>query len=182
MSQSTAQGPQLPPDVEATLRHIELLIEKQARLAQAQDEATQVLRDLVRKHRWSADLALYFHGRLGTGGVKHRGPIFQGTGWSLDRLRRVEQYRAAIDEPRNAMVGPGVEAVYALIDGGQVVYVGRTSHLSQRLKAHRRNGNTFDEWETYPCESRKHARDLEAVLIQQHRPPRNRRIETRVVA
>lgn len=182
MSQSTAQGKKLPPDVEATLQHIELLIAKQARLADAQSDATDVLMDLVRRHPWSADQAQYLRDRLAANNVKHRGPILQMTGWSNTRLSKVQELRLAQKQPRNAMVGKGVEVVYVLIEDGQVVYIGISAHVRERFKQHRRNGNTFDEWEIYPCESRKAARDLEAVLIQQHRPPRNRRVESRVVA
>lgn len=181
MSQSSAHENTFPNDVEATLRHIELLILKQRRLAAAQKEATEVLEDLVGRHQWSAQSAMALRQRMNEYEVWHRGSIFQRTGWTMDKAKRVLHADHVKTNPRNSMVGSGIECVYALIEAGEVVYVGISRNVSQRFKAHRRSGNTFDEWEIYPCENRKAARDLEAVLIQQHRPARNVRVERRVI-
>lgn len=75
---------------------------------------------------------------------------------------------------------PGRFCVYLLKQEGFVNYVGFSGNVRARLKTHRRLKQIpFDDYEIFRIGSKAEALDLEAVLIQQHRPPYNRRIEKR---
>lgn len=65
--------------------------------------------------------------------------------------------------------------IYALTWGGEIVYVGRTGHLKQRLNAHRSDGKVFDNHEVlFVVFSQKVAERREVRLIKKHRPPYNK--------
>jgi predicted GIY-YIG superfamily endonuclease len=72
----------------------------------------------------------------------------------------------------------GVPVVYVLLRRGTIVYVGQSTDVKSRVSSHRRT-KSFDAVELYVCDSQLEAADLEAVLIDQHRPQYNKRIERR---
>ena len=63
--------------------------------------------------------------------------------------------------------------VYVLVKStGEVIYVGKTTHLPSRITAHR--AKPWDWCEVIVCESEQAALDLEGDLIFQHQPDLNR--------
>lgn len=60
--------------------------------------------------------------------------------------------------------------IYLLVADGQVIYIGQTGRLDNRLKIHRRNGLVFEEVHTERATSRPAALHREAELIHQHHP------------
>ena len=63
--------------------------------------------------------------------------------------------------------------VYILINAsGEVIYVGKTTHLPSRITAHR--AKPWEWCEAVVCESEQAALDLEGDLIFQHQPDLNR--------
>ena len=85
-------------------------------------------------------------------------------------------------ERGTTLPGPGMPCVYALLIGQVVVYVGRTTNVRNRLKAHYTGGKRYDSAEWWICDDEDVARDLEAILQRQHRPSWNLRTETRTGA
>jgi hypothetical protein len=74
--------------------------------------------------------------------------------------------------------GAGTPVVYVLLRGGTIVYVGQSTDVKARVGSHRAT-KSFDAVELYICDSVLEAADLEAVLINQHLPQYNKRIERR---
>lgn len=65
--------------------------------------------------------------------------------------------------------------VYCLVaPGGEIVYVGQTCNLPNRLTTHaQRFRELVTEIDVYRCSNREKARELESVLILQHSPRYN---------
>lgn len=73
----------------------------------------------------------------------------------------------------------GDPCVYAFHDNaGVIIYVGRSENLRGRMK-HHEHKNKAAGWRAWICQTRSEMVDLEAILIIQHRPRLNYRIESR---
>lgn len=63
---------------------------------------------------------------------------------------------------------------YMLMWKGEVVYVGMSTKIKDRLSSHNcRGGKLFDSAEVIACASQPSAWDLEGELIREHRPRYN---------
>lgn len=69
----------------------------------------------------------------------------------------------------------GTWVVYQLTLGSDLLYIGSTGSLYDRLKAHSRE-KTFDSWRAARCATEIECRHLETALIDRYRPPLNRMI------
>lgn len=110
--------------------------------------------------------------------VVGRNTLVEATGWSIQSLIRYKE-SGEIPPPMK-----GQNVVYLLLDGSEVVYIGCTRTAVKRLAQHRKRRRQdsefqWDSTEFIRCDSEEHARDLEAILQQQHRPKYNKRIEKR---
>lgn len=123
--------------------------------------------------------------------------LVHGTGWEklsvaagLPKLRDViasqrsqcndgeGKWKGTFPIPKDAFrPARGSWVVYQLLAGDTVLYIGSTGDLSARLHSHSRT-KEFDGWRAALCESERQCRDLEAALIDRHRPPLNRMIAT----
>lgn len=63
--------------------------------------------------------------------------------------------------------------VYFLIDGGRIVYVGKTMRAGSRLHLHVADGKTFDRVAFVECESVEQMSELEFAYICKFDPPLN---------
>jgi hypothetical protein len=86
-----------------------------------------------------------------------------------------------IDAPRGPLAAWPIESqaptigVYLLLLGGEVVYVGSSLTMVERVKAHQQNGRPFDRVifiPTFACDRE----DLERILIDAIQPKQNRTI------
>lgn len=68
--------------------------------------------------------------------------------------------------------------VYALVDRGQVIYVGRTKRLRNRVREHEKKGWTFDDVRQVALDAPTAAR-TEAAWIQRLKPRLNQVLHTR---
>jgi hypothetical protein len=62
--------------------------------------------------------------------------------------------------------------VYVLWDGIDVVYVGHSNHVMQRILQHAKRGLVFDTWSLIKCWP-EDMLNLERQLIQKYQPPLN---------
>lgn len=175
----------------ATLQHIRLIQEKEARLANARQEAlAQVL------HRIGSDyrtghlapeqlFAAFLEIRtLEMSGRMRMWDEIVGMSWQrLIQLGKqlpngpegswVGEYPIPADAPRPIY---GISVVYVLFDeANQPCYVGSTNKLSARLNAHKKDGKRFVRWQAHHCGDREHAYRLEDRLLRQHKPYLNRK-------
>lgn len=187
--------PDLPEElalsVEATLQHIRLIQEKEARLAEARRNAlTQTLHRIGSDYRTgrltqqqlcTAVLAIQ---NLNMPGRMKAWDEIVGVSWKrLCQLAKqlpngpegswVGEYPIPLDAPRPIY---GVPVVYVLFDeANEPVYVGSTDKFSPRVTAHEKSGKRFVRWQAHPCEDREHAYRLEDRLLKQHKPRLNRK-------
>lgn len=146
-------------------RRLETLIEaEKATLAALEAQGHRLPDPVPREHAEAAFARTSRHARK----------VLACLGWSVvyDVAGAPPQLRRRGGEPAHA--------VYLLKLAGEVVYIGRSRNVRVRVKDHRRD-KTFDSVEVIPVDSAHAACDLEAVLLQQHRPRLNRRIEQRPV-
>lgn len=69
---------------------------------------------------------------------------------------------------------PPHAVAYLLFDhAGEVIYVGSSGSLSQRLRTHWREGKRFVRWQAWYAPDRKAAYDLEDRLLKAHLPVLN---------
>lgn len=171
----------LPEDVAANIEHIKRLRSKIESLEEIYDESARALSASVRRYRWSIDDAILLIESLPSGrGFRHMMQAIQSSGWTRRQVTEIMKERRLRREQGNQyMPKNGTPCVYVLRLHGVTVYVGRSINVRERMKNHKKSGNTYDDYEIYICESKKEMIDLEAVLIQQYRPVRNRRIERR---
>jgi hypothetical protein len=154
------------------LQHLVLLKNKIDSLTQSYEAAivatgTQMFRDEIEE---DAIIGVYHF--LKQNNYRNRSVLIEKSGYNSNVLAYYARNETKA-HPRK-----GIHCVYLLIKDSEVVYVGRSQNLKLRLKQHRRDKD-FDRHEFYRCESIDKAKDLEAVLIQQHRPRLNQRIEKR---
>jgi hypothetical protein len=113
----------------------------------------------------------------------HHVTVLRAMGWSSIEHARTAGNRHGTTGPPPldpyAFPKQGTPCVYALLVGKTVTYVGRSLYVKQRLKQHYKDGRRYDSAQWWACDSESEARDLEAVLQQQHRPAWNARIEAR---
>lgn len=102
----------------------------------------------------------------------YRSLLLESAGYSSNELAYYARSETQ-QHPRK-----GINCVYLLLKDNQVIYIGRSANLKSRLNQHRRDKD-FDNSEFHRCDSLNQAKDLEAILIQQHRPILNQRIEKR---
>lgn len=154
----------IPDDVAANLQHVMALNYKIQRLSENLRDAVDVLASSVA--RWDvsdARQALRVCEMLTEQQVPGRGAVRSSLKPFVNMGHRINH------------------CVYVLLYNAEVVYVGRSAgKQSERVKQHDKNGKIFDEVVLYECRDRKHMFDLEAVLIDQHRPRYNQRLEVRV--
>lgn len=175
---------QLPKDVQANLDHAIRIRQKIDRLEATYRESVAALDASISRHKWTFYEALELYAAIPDDKrFTWISTAFSKTGWSRGEIR----YSIQEDDDRggilNRYIPPkGTPTVYALIEDGQVVYVGRSMNVRNRMKQHRKSGNTYDDYEIYICGSDNEMKDLEAVLIQQHHPRRNVRVERRTTS
>lgn len=175
----------------ATLQHIRLIQEKEARLANARQEAlAQAL------HRIGSDyrtghltpeqlFAAFLEIRtLEMSGRMRMWDDIVGLSWQ----RLIQLGKQLPNGPEGSWVGEhpipadaprpiyGISVVYVLFDEtNQPCYVGSTNKLSARLNAHKKDGKRFVRWQAHHCGDRDHAYRLEDRLLRQHKPYLNRK-------
>ena len=189
MSEDLPEG--LATSVSATLQHIGLIQEKEARLAQARREAMeQVIHRIASEHR----AGRLTHEQLCVAMVAIRATQHKGAMKLWDETvgvpwQRLAQYAKRLPNgPAGSWVGEypipanapipiyGVPVVYVLFDENNTpCYVGSTDKLSPRLTAHGKDGKRFVRWQAHPCDDRDHAYRLEDRLLKQHKPYLNRK-------
>lgn len=154
----------VPEDLRATIEHAVKLTQKIERLKQAQREAMQAAAEAAKRWRpVDMKVAQRLCDDLRDAEIPHRGLVREALHVGNNKLR--------VDRC----------VVYALVSEGVIVYVGRSMNaVKERVRSHDSAGKIFDEVHLYQCRSESHMRDLEAVLIDQHRPLYNIRQERRV--
>lgn len=181
----------LATSMSATLQHVALLQEKEARLARARGEAMeQVIHRIATEYR--AGNLTYEHlcaAMVAIRAVQHRGAMKRwdqvvGVPW-----KRLAHYAKRLPNgPEGSWIGEypipadapipiyGVPVVYVLFDETNTpCYVGSTDRLSPRLTAHEKDGKRFVRWHAHPCKDRDHAYRLEDRLLRQYKPYLNRK-------
>ncbi len=72
--------------------------------------------------------------------------------------------------------GPGVHVVYVLFDADLTpCYLGSSSNLANRLRAHAHDGKRFARWQAYRHASRDAAREAETRMLRDVMPYLNRK-------
>jgi hypothetical protein len=175
----------------ATLGHIELIQNKEARLAEARRNAlAQALHRIGSDYRTGhlsqvqlcAALA-----RIRTVQMPGRMNMWDeivGVPWKrVDQLAKqlpngpegswVGEYPITANAPRPIT---GVPVVYVLFDeANEPCYVGSTDKFTTRMNAHVKNGKRFVRWQAHPADDREHAYRLEDRLLRRHKPYLNRK-------
>tara|TARA_R110000764_G_scaffold224597_1_gene313822 strand:+ start:333 stop:881 length:549 start_codon:yes stop_codon:yes gene_type:complete len=162
---SQAENEPLPEDVASSLEHLLRLDDKIVRLSEARQATLAAL--TVSTARWAPS--------------PHVASAIEMVNVLKDRdIRGRSRIRQIVNPNMNAATAIR-HCVYALISVSDVVYVGRSEgHQSHRVNKHHKSGKVFDEVILYRCRDAAHMKDLEAVLIDQHRPYYNRKAEPRV--
>lgn len=190
-SDELADEPTVPEPLAATAQHIELLHNKRARLLEAVlDAEQQYVQAVWREHRagqldWRELIACYE--RLRSWGLQGYSRRWLAViPYDLVTMRR---RAAAVPDLDGTWKGPtgwplpegsvypirGVFVVYVLLDENlSPIYVGSTQHFRERMKRHHTAGKRWSSWVAYPCESRKHAYEIETRFLRQYQPSGNR--------
>lgn len=159
----------VPAELKATLDHICRIDRQIERLTAARADAMRQAITAAGRLSLDRQAGAALSRWLSTRNVQGRGWICQAAGWSSQRLR--SSY-----PPR------GIPCVYLLLLGADVVYVGRSEHVKPRIERHKKDKRgLFNGAEIIECLSTEAMIDLEAVLIEQHRPSLNVRHERRPV-
>lgn len=181
----------LHASLDATLQHVNLIKDKEDRLAAARMEAMeQALHRIATEYRTGA----LTYTQLCTALVAVRATKQQGSMRLWDDVvgvswKRLAQYAKRLPNgPEGSWIGEypipadapmpiyGVPVVYVLFDdANEPCYVGSTDKLSPRLTAHEKSGKHFVRWQAHPCDDRDHAYRLEDRLLRQHKPYLNRK-------
>lgn len=185
------------PEYEATTRHIELIDQKTARLAQARTDSLAQLFTSVRNDYNAGRLNRYdllhlykgLRERVGAGLAPAWDAVGMpiSAGWIITRLTRWDEYaRNGPDElswvgvfpiaPGDAAPFADEPVVYVLYDASnEPVYVGSTNGFRKRLRDHWKDGKRFVAWMAVPCVNRERAYELEEALLRQRMPKLNKR-------
>lgn len=89
---------------------------------------------------------------------------------SVDEV--IENYVDKLSKNKIRIESIDVFYVYALWDKDEIVYVGQSTHLGQRIMAHKKN-KTFDSYSFFKCETFDDMDSIEATLIVQLQPKYN---------
>lgn len=92
--------------------------------------------------------------------------------WAVSEERAMRAVRNGTD-PLHSPCPYRIAGVYGLYLGGELVYVGRSSHVYRRLNDHNRAGVAWDGFRIYKCSDSIRAAELEASLIRRHQPRYN---------
>lgn len=185
-------GDELARSIAATIQHIELVRNREQKLASAREAAQEQL-----FHRIGA---AHRAGEISDAGLI---PIFERIragkvlgsrkAWdqhiSLKWLKMQYLKRQLPNGPEGTWVGSnpcasddpapteGIPVVYVLFDEtNEPCYVGSTDNFRQRLKAHAKDGKQFARWQAHPCTDREQAYELEVRLLKERMPRLNRRV------
>jgi len=90
-----------------------------------------------------------------------------------------KEWKTEFDEsPTTYTVPPitkGKTYIYALIDdGGSILYVGKTTHLTQRITQHRKEKDVFCSYMFFECDP-SCAMDIEHAMYKKYLPPWNKK-------
>lgn len=170
----------MPADVAANIDHIDRLDRKLARIQDHRRDALAAMVQAVRRHPWPLEDAMCLLEYLRAAGVE-AGLAIEAAGYRMQKLHHFHKRvaRRDGDDERRWAPDDGTPTVYLLLLDGVVVYIGCTEHPIARVAAHRQDGRVFDDAHYFTQPTLHDARDLEAVLINQHRPAGNKRIEKR---
>lgn len=185
-------GGELGASISASIQHIELIREKEAKLKAAREEAeSQVLHRVgTAYHAGDIDerqlLAVFERYRQlgGSGGYMRWNKNVRVTWHQMLKIRLsftngpegtwIGRYPCAAEDPAPRQ---GTNVVYVLYGtDNEPCYVGSTNNLRVRLKAHARDGKDFVRWQAYRCRDREHAYELEDRLLREHKPYLNRKV------
>ncbi len=158
----------VPAGITATIDHIHRI------------DALDALVHAVGCRTWDLEEAMQLLEYLREVGVEP-GRAITAAGYSPQRLHHFHKHTARRDglDGRRWAPEDGTPTVYLLLASTEVVYVGCTEHAVERVAAHRLSGRPFDDAHYFTQPTLRDARDLEAVLIDQHRPVGNKRVEKR---
>lgn len=183
--------PHLATSIASTLQHIQLIQEKESRLAEARQRALEQT-----LHRIGTD---YRTGRitqhqLCTAFMEIRRLQMSGRMNAWDEIvgfssrRLIQLVKQLPNGPEGSWVGEypvlanavapisGVPVVYVLFDeANEPCYVGSTDKFRTRLNSHHRDGKRFVRWQAHQCNDREHAYRLEDRLLKRHMPYLNRK-------
>lgn len=168
---------------EATIRHIELIARKRARLEHAQAAAEEQLGRAAARLTAGGDFdaveSLYARLRAaGLPGFSKRWTLAGAPSASqITAFQRASETEWFGEEPYQGGARPpsGVSVVYVLYDAElNPCYVGSTGHLAARLTQHRRE-KTFKFWRAIRCEDRDDAYRLENEWLAAYMPQLNKR-------
>jgi hypothetical protein len=185
------------PDLAATARHIEVVQDRIARLAEVRHESWEQLAVTIGR--------MYRTGVIGIGDLlaifdevkELHGPGFTKV-WDehvsipSKRIRHAVamEIRHAPNGPHGSwhgafpierddrIPGPGTPVAYVIFDGQWVpAYTGSTAAFWTRFNAHRRQKpDALAWWIAYGCEDREAAFALEEELLAEHRPYLNKKV------
>ncbi|MFE9777774.1 GIY-YIG nuclease family protein [Streptomyces sp. NPDC005775] len=184
-------GGDVGKSIAATLHHVELLREKEAKLEAARHEAeAQVMHRVGAAFRLGEIdhyqlVAVYEHYKaMGLTGRMHRWDEHVDISWKV----MTHLSRQLPNGPEDSWVGEypfheatsapakGIAVVYVLFDDlNAPCYVGSTDQFRTRVAYHRRHGKQFVSWQAHPCRDREHAYELEDRLLRRHKPPLNQK-------
>jgi hypothetical protein len=174
--------PNLPLDVISNIDHAEKIRLKIERLEEAYRETINALGQSICRYEWDLPSAFDLFDYSDSRETKlpfiytARGK----SGWTWQKINYAIQEITNRESLGNRYIpGKGTHTVYVLLRHGVCVYIGRSRNVKDRLKQHRHNSNNYDDYQIYICKSLEESKDLEAILQQQHRPIRNKRIENR---
>lgn len=162
----------LPETSFTNLQHLLMLRSKIDTLKKSYEAAIVATGNQLYRDEVIEDHMITLYKFLKNNDVVGRSILVEAAGYNSNQLSYCARNETQM-HPRK-----GIHCVYLLLKENQVVYIGRSSNLKARLKQHKKDKD-FDSSQFYRCESFNDSRDLEAVLIQQHRPTLNLRIEKR---
>lgn len=179
-----------------SLRHINLIAAKRAKLAATQMKAEEQLLwsiqcDIVSgalTRREAVDVYADYRELSGPGFSKRWDATVKAytSGEISFEVQHAYKYRA--NGAGGSFVGPwplspedprprtGDSVVYVLFDSDAVAcYVGSTQSFKPRLATHLREGKPFVSWQAYVCRDREAAYVLEEQMLREHMPYLNRK-------
>lgn len=168
--------------VESTLTHMLNIRSKIERLWDSLNDCQQQLLAAAQRGSITPDDYLEIDQQRRQNRIGWTVDIPRAMAWDRYDLMRA-QVRAAVIASCVRQVNrdnqPGPHAVYWLMqDPADVVYVGRSKDVISRVWSHRQSKD-FDSWDWIDCDSAHEQADLEAILIDQHKPILNKRREKR---
>ncbi|MYZ37497.1 MULTISPECIES: GIY-YIG nuclease family protein [unclassified Streptomyces] len=181
----------LRTSLDATLQHIHLIQEKEARLANARRGTLEQALHQIGTHYRTGQLtevqlcsALAAVRASKQPGAMNAWDEIVGAPWK----RVAQRAKQLPNGPEGSWVGEypiptgnpaplsGSAVVYVLFDdGNEPCYVGSTHTFRARLRRHTKDGKHFVRWQAHPCRDREHAYLIEDRLLRQHKPYLNQK-------